>query len=215
MGVAMGSKGGPVLAWCVCMINEYRFHSTLGVDSRHLRVYRYFDDVWQLMIVPRLEQSEDWVSNKVAALQSSCYPTSLRLIQNSQGHTAEMLSCRTEIVGNSLTCVHRSKNARYLQQGLKPRFANFVPFASAHAKRRTVMRNICLGLLHRMYMDTKPSDVHLLLPVLQCYQTELQLAGYPVYFFSSVVTLFSRHSKVANSQAWQDLFVAFKNSEYV
>jgi hypothetical protein len=25
IGVSMGSKGGPVLAWCVCMVNEHRF----------------------------------------------------------------------------------------------------------------------------------------------------------------------------------------------
>lgn len=36
IGVSMGSKGGPVLAWCVCMINEHRFHSSLGVDSKYI-----------------------------------------------------------------------------------------------------------------------------------------------------------------------------------
>jgi hypothetical protein len=62
-----------------------------------------------------------------------------------------------------------SKGLAYLpQQGQKPRFACFVPFASAHAQRRKVMRINALGLLHRLHMDTLPTDVHmLLLPVLQ------------------------------------------------
>jgi hypothetical protein len=86
IGVSMGSKGGPVLAWCVCMVNEHRFHSTLGVDARYLRVHRYFDDVWQLLMVPTdVPSGCEWVEEKVAALQQRCYPSSLRLLQNSFG----------------------------------------------------------------------------------------------------------------------------------
>jgi protein tyrosine phosphatase (PTP) superfamily phosphohydrolase (DUF442 family) len=60
MGAAMGSKGGPVLAWCVCMINEHRFHASLGRDSRFLKNWRFFDDVWQLLLVPSGEDKEAW-----------------------------------------------------------------------------------------------------------------------------------------------------------
>lgn len=121
IGVSMGSKGGPVLAWCVCIVNEHRFHSTLGVET--IRVYRYFDDVWQLLMVPAsVSDSITWVESKVTALQKDCYPASLRFIQNSLGPEAEMLSCVTRVVGGELFCVHKSKNGKYLQQGLAPRF---------------------------------------------------------------------------------------------
>lgn len=94
IGVSMGSKGGPVLAWCVCMINEHCFHSTLGVDAKYLRVLRYFGDVWQLLMVPAGAR-RGWVGRQVTALQKDCYPASLRLLQNSLGAEAEMLSCVT------------------------------------------------------------------------------------------------------------------------
>lgn len=184
MGVAMGSKGGPVLAWCVCMMNEHRFHATLGVDSRYIRVFCYFDDVWQLLLVPRGIDGDAWVAKQVAALKSDCYPASLRLLQNSQGSEADMLACWTAVIGGQLVCVHRSKNAQFLQRGERPRFANFVPYASAHAKRSVVVKNSVLGLLHRMHMDTLACDVHRLLPVLLSYNAELGFVGYPRLFLT-------------------------------
>jgi len=74
MGVAMGSKGGPVLAWCVCMINEHKFHSSLGVDAKYIRTYRYFDDVWQLLIVPASVDGETWVSQTGAGTGKCLLP---------------------------------------------------------------------------------------------------------------------------------------------
>jgi hypothetical protein len=103
-------------------------------------------------------------------------------------------------------CIHRSKNAKYVQQGLRPRFANFLPYASGHARRSSVMRNTGLGLLHRMYMDTKPSDVQMLLPVLVCYQAELCSVGYPPSFLLSVFKRFLQHPKVAGCHAWHLLY---------
>lgn len=46
---------------------------------------------------------------------------------------------------------------------LVPHFACFLPYASAHARRLTVMRTGLTGLLHRMHMDTQPKDVPVLL----------------------------------------------------
>jgi hypothetical protein len=213
IGVSMGSKGGPVLAWCVCMMNEHRFHSTLGVDARYLRVFRYFDDVWQLLMVPATELwDEQWVESKVAALQQSCYPASLRLIQNSLGPEADMLSCYTRVVDGELICVHKSKNGKLMQQGVPPRFACFLPFASAHARRRTVMSNSLVGLMHRLHMDTQPKDVHLLLPVLLGYDAELSTLQYPSHYLLSAFRKFLLHTKVSrgtNSQQWRDLFCSF------
>jgi hypothetical protein len=204
IGVSMGSKGGPVLAWCVCMVNEIRFHESLGVDSRYIRVGRYFDDVLQLLMVPA-EQGPGWAADHVARLQGVCYPRSLRLIKNSLGREAEMLSCTVAFKQGVLSCVHKCKNAKYVLRGQKPRFACFVPFASAHAKRRKVMRTNALGLLHRLHMDTLPSDVHMLLPVLQCYTLEMQAAGYPWHCLLSVFEVFLKHPKVVKSQSWRDL----------
>ena len=215
MGVAMGSKGGPVLAWCVCMVNENRFHGTLGVDTRYIRVFRYFDDVWQLLMVPAGAESCVWVNRQVAALQSACYPSSLRLIQNSLSTEADMLSCVTKIEADGkLTCVHKSKNGKYLQQGLPPRFANFVPFASSHARHDVVMRTCGLGLMHRLLMDTLDKDVHLLLPTLLLYHAELCLVGYPPSFLSRLFRIFLRHPKVAKSLAWHDLFARFETERH-
>lgn len=145
----------------------------------------------------------------MAALQSACYPSSLKLIQNSLSTEADMLSCHTSVRGGTLTCVHKSKNAKYLQQGLKPRFANFVPYNSAHAKHDTVLKNSGLGLMHRMFMDTLPKDVHLLLPTLLSYNIELCLAGYPPSFLKRVFRTFLQHRKVANCPSWHCLYADF------
>jgi hypothetical protein len=213
MGVSMGSKGGPVLAWCVCMVNEHRFHSTLGVDARYLRVFRYFDDVWQLLLVPAyVSCGKEWVDSQVAALQEGCYPASLRLLQNSLGPEADMLACVTRVEGAELTCVHRSRNAKYLQQGLPPRFACFLPFGTAHARRTTVLGNSLTGLMHRLHMDTQPKDVSALLPVLLSYDAELHTLQYPSHYLLSAFRKFLLHSKVSqssNSQRWHDLFLSF------
>jgi hypothetical protein len=213
IGVSMGSKGGPVLAWCVCMVNEHRFHRTLGVDSRYIRVYRYFDDVWQLLMVPiHVPDGREWVAHKVLALQQDCYPASLRLIQNSLGPEADMLACVTRVVDGDLSCVHKSKNGKYLQQGLPPRFACFLPFSSAHARRRTVMSNSLTGLLHRIHMDTQPKDVPLLLPVLLSYDVELSMLQYPSHYLLGAFRSFLRHAKIADSidfVLWRDLYLAF------
>lgn len=213
IGVSMGSKGGPVLAWCVCMVNEHKFHSTLGADARHLRVYRYFDDVWQLLMVPSaVPDSQEWVADKVAALERDCYPASLRLLRNSLGHSAEMLSCTTQVVGGELVCVHRSKNSKYLSQGLPPRFACFLPYATAHARSRTILRNGLIGLFHRLHMDTQPRDVPLLLPVLLAYDAELHTLQYPRNSLLNAFESFRRHAKVSegtNSQLWYNLYRSF------
>jgi hypothetical protein len=93
IGVSMGSKGGPVLAWTVCMIHEDIFHSSLGVDNKFIHVYRYFDDVWQLLLIPaNVVDHAAWKDKALNGLQHGCYPSSLRLIVNSVGTSAEMLS---------------------------------------------------------------------------------------------------------------------------
>ena len=209
IGVSMGSKGGPALAWCVCMVNEIRFHESLGVDNRYIRVCRYFDDVLQLLLVPsQYSSAAEWVSNAVAKLQSCCYPPSLRLLRNSLGQEADMLSCRVFYNG-TLHCMHKCKNAKYVMAGQQPRFAIFVPYASAHACRKKVMRTNLLGLLHRLLMDTLPSDVPGLLPVLQCYTVEMRAAGYPVFSLLSAYTLFLKHPKVVQSQQWRKLYMQY------
>ena len=53
IGVSMGSAAGPVLDWNVCMVHEAAFHRTLGADEHYIHVFRYFDDVWQLLLVPK------------------------------------------------------------------------------------------------------------------------------------------------------------------
>jgi hypothetical protein len=113
-----------------------------------------------------------------------------------------MLSCVTKIdADGKLTCVHKSKNGKYLQQGLVPRFANFVPFAVSHARHDVVMRTCGLGLMHRLLMDTLAKDVHLLLPTLLLNHAELCLVGYPPSFLSKMFCIFLRHPKVAKSLA--------------
>ena len=67
------------------------------------------------------------------------------------------------------------------------------------------MRTNALGLLHRLHLDTLPSDVHLLLPVLQCYTLEMQAAGYPWPCLLSVFKVYLKHPKVVNCQSWREL----------
>ena len=205
IGVSMGSAAGPVLAWNVCMVHEAAFHRTLGADEHYIHVFRYFDDVWQLLLVPRGANSS-WVESAIQALRLNCYPASLRLILNGVGQSAEMLSCLTGIRDGVLHCRHRCKNLHYWLSTGKPRFANFLPFTSAHARRSGVTRNIVLGLLHRIHMDTLPGDVAMLLPVLLGYTLDLLHAGYPMGFLYRVFCTFMRHPKVADSRQWWLLF---------
>jgi len=121
------------------------------------------------------------------------------------------------VAGWVLICVHNSKNGKYLQQGKPPRFACFLPFASAHARRRTVMSNSLVGLLHRMHMDTQPKDVHLLLPVLLSYDAELKTLQYPNHYLMSAFRKFLLHAKVSrgtNSQQWRDLYCSFAEHKH-
>jgi hypothetical protein len=36
IGVSMGSKGGPVLAWAVCMVHEHMYAASLGADAKFI-----------------------------------------------------------------------------------------------------------------------------------------------------------------------------------
>jgi len=71
------------------------------------------------------------------------------------------------------------------------------------------MRTGGLGLMHRMFMDTLPENVPVLLPTLLSYQTELVLAGYPTTFLLRVFHSFLQHRKVAGCLKWQDLYAKF------
>lgn len=198
------------------MINEHRFHSTLGVDAKYIRVYRYFDDVWQLLMTPAgVRNVGKWVASKVEALEKRCYPASLRLLQNSLGVEANMLSCVTRVAQGGLVCVHNSRNKKYVEQGLLPSFACFLPAATAHARRKTVLRTGLIGLMHRMHMDTQPKDVPLLLPVLLAYAAELRTLQHPVHYLCRAFESFLRHCRVSestNSQLWYDLYSSFCQS---
>ena len=111
-----------------------------------------------------------------------------------------------------LVCVHRSKNSKYLSQGLPPRFACFLPYATAHARSRTILRNGLIGLFHRLHMDTQPKDVPLLLPVLLAYDAELRTLQYPSNSLLNAFESFRRHAKVSegtNSQLWYNLYRSF------
>jgi hypothetical protein len=110
IGVSMGSKAGPVLAWAVCMVNEHQYHAALGADTRFIHVKRYFDDVRQLVLVPP-DKGEEWACRHIQQLLLNCYPSSLRLILNSSGHTADMLGCTTLFIAGQLHCLHKNKNA--------------------------------------------------------------------------------------------------------
>lgn len=79
-----------------------------------------------------------------------------------------------------------------------------------YTNHKTVMRTCGSGLMHRMFMDTQSCDVHLLMPALLSYHTELCLVGYPSFFLVRVFQRFLRHHKVAGSQSWQHLFARFE-----
>ena len=212
MGVSMGSKGGPVLAWAVCMASEHAFHSTLGVDSRYVHIMRYFDDVFQLLLVPTSEilNPGAWVDRMASRLQTACYPASLRLIQNSRGRSADMLACTVFVDAQlRLHCVHRNKNAAYFLAGQRARFARFVHFSSAHSNSLKIMRTCVLGLFHRLYQDTMPADVHLLMQVLFYYQLELLHAGFPSNLMARVFRQFLQNPKVCDQRAWHCLYLQY------
>jgi hypothetical protein len=82
VGVSMSSKGGPVLAWAVCMVHEHMYAATLGSDAKLIHVKRYFDFVWQLVIVPT-DKPITWVAMHAVKLQHHCYPKSVGLIVGS------------------------------------------------------------------------------------------------------------------------------------
>jgi hypothetical protein len=216
VGVSMGSKGGPVLAWAVCMVHEHTYAASLGSDAKFIHVKRYFDDVWQLLIVP-CNKPATWVASHAIKLQHHCYPKSLRLIVNSMGPTAQMLGCVTTVVDGRLHCTHYNKNDRLVggvDLNLTARnCTTFIHFSSAHAGRKIVMRNAVLGLLHRMYMNTLTADVNSLLPVLISYTRELMdKAGFPCNFLVQCVRKFRLNAKIHNNHSWQLLCTDFINA---
>ncbi len=74
------------------------------------------------------------------------------------------------------------------------------------------MSNSLTGLLHRMFMDTQPKDVPLLLPVLLSYDAELRTLQYPSHYLLSAFRKFISHSKVlcsGNVMLWRDLYFSF------
>jgi len=213
IGVSMGSRSGPVLAWAVCMVSEHAFHMTLGADARFIHTTRYFDDVYQLILVPvdtPASGATEYARSVVDKHAQQCYPQSLRLIQNSFGYAAEMLACSTSVgPDRALHCMHRNKNAKYLMAGLRPRFACFVPFHSAHAGGLKLMRNTVLGMFHRMLQDTLPSDVQWLLPVLLCYHMELAHGGFPSGFMAKVFRAFLASPRIQDTRPWRALYRAY------
>jgi hypothetical protein len=215
MGVSMGSKGGPVLAWAVCMASEHMFHNTLRADARFIHVMRYFDDVWQLVLVPAEHRANPsaWVDRAACLLTTACYPASLRLIENSRGAVADMLSCTTFVDPEAnLHCLHKNRNAPSFAAGCRPRFCRFVQYSSAHANGQRLMRNSVLGMFHRIHQDTLACDVPHLLPVLLCYELELLHAGFPPQLMPRVFRSFLQNPKVSFSQAWHELFRQFQQT---
>lgn len=207
IGVSMGSKAGPVLAWAVCMVNEHQYHTALGADTRYIHVKRYFDDVWQLVIVPT-GKGKEWADGHIQKLLLDCYPSSLRLILNSCGHTAQMLGCITLFIAGQIHCLHKNKNAVRGDLGSdQPAIpvTSIIPYSSAHARRTSVMRNTVLGLLHRMHMNTLDQDVLMLLPVLMSYSAEFERAGYPRKFVLRCLPAFLRHTKIQSNEKWRRL----------
>jgi hypothetical protein len=56
-------------------------------------------------------------------------------------------------------------------------------------------------------MDTLPTDVHMLLPVLQCYTLEMLALGYPQHCLLSAFKMFLKHPKIiVCCQPWRDLY---------
>jgi hypothetical protein len=211
IGVAMGSKSGPVLAWAVCMIHEDKFHSSLGSDTRYIHVYRYFDDVWQLLLVPQHVDLVAWKEKALKSLEEECYPSSLRLIVNSVGSTADMLSSQTTLQSGYLHCIHKCKNADELLAGKKLKVTSFVPFNSAHARRNKVMSNSVVGLLHRMYANTFEEDICHLLPNVLFYTLEMSQAGYPLTILHSYMRKFLKHPLVSSCQPGNDLYDTYSS----
>jgi hypothetical protein len=181
-----------------------RLHTLLGaaVDEcaeakaqRHCEALH--DDVWQLVRVPP-DKEEEWACRHIQQLLLNCYPSSLRLILNSSGHTAHMLGCTTLFVAGHLHCLHKNKSAANACSSDQPavQVTSIIPFSSAHASRNSVMRTTVLGLLHRMHMNTLAQDVPMLLPVLLSCSAEFERAGYPRNFLLRCLPAFLRHIKI-------------------
>jgi hypothetical protein len=75
---------------------------------------------------------------------------------------------------------------------------------------RKVVRINALGLLHRLHIDTLPTDVHMLLPVLQCYTLEMLAIGYTQHCLLSAFKMFLKHPKIiVCCQPWRDLYLKY------
>jgi len=69
-------------------------------------------------------------------------------------------------------------------------------------------RLCCIACL----LDAKAKGVHVLLPTLLSYKTELCLAGYPPWFLLHVFRSFLQHPKVASCLSWHQLFAEFQTT---
>ena len=101
-------------------------YKALGADERYIRMFRYFDDVWQLLLVHQ-SNGQEWKASHAKLINKGrllIYPTSLHLIFNI-GPSAEMLACSTFVHDGVLHCVHWCKNAKACLTTGRPRFAHF------------------------------------------------------------------------------------------
>jgi hypothetical protein len=178
VGLAMGGFNSPPLAVIACAVDEYNWLRSLGDEARLVRGLRYVDDsTLAIMASPAVA---DPIVN---SYRTSCY--SGGLILESTGDCCEgeleILECMVAVEGCTLSMRHRNRNAQALSECCEQLpLMKVVPADSAVPV--STLRNIVVGLLHRVEMNTSGSDWTAVVKTLHLSQLEFLRMGYPNSF---------------------------------
>jgi hypothetical protein len=178
IGLAMGGFNSPPLAVITCAVDEYHWLRSLSADARLVRGMRYVDDS-TLAILASASVAEPIVQS----YRTSCYSGGLVLESTGDCSAGELeiLECMVSVGPSGLSMRHRNRNQQSLEQHAEQlAFMKVVPFDSAVPV--SALRNIVVGLLHRVEMNTSGNEWHPVVQALHLSQLEFVRMGYPKAF---------------------------------
>lgn len=178
VGLATGGFNSPPLAVITCAVDEFNWLRSLSGEARLVRGLRYVDDS-TLAVLAETSVAQPIVQS----YRTSCYSGGL-VLESTGDCTAgelEILECMVSAGASGLSMRHRNRNQQSLEQHAdRLAFMKVVPFDSAVPV--SALRNIAVGLLHRVEMNTSGSDWLPIVQALHLSQLEFTRMGYPTAF---------------------------------
>ena len=116
-GAPIGGIMSTSIAIATCVYSEIAFVSTLGVDTRFLRVVRYVDDIAGVIAFLKNDPASFLRAKAILKkLQTECYPKELVLKPEPiDDGSFRFLETLTTVQGNTIVVRHHNKNHESLQ----------------------------------------------------------------------------------------------------